>query len=63
MCGAASAVAALEILQPKLPNTRLVGIFPLAENSIGPDAQRPGDVIKTHNGKQSKSTTQTQRVD
>jgi len=51
MCGAANAVAALEILQPKLPNTRLVGIFPLAENSIGPDAQRPGDVIKTHNGK------------
>ncbi|MEY2989075.1 MAG: hypothetical protein RJB13_2596 [Pseudomonadota bacterium] len=51
MCGAANAVAALEILQPKLPNTRLVGIFPLAENAIGPDAQRPGDVLTTHSGK------------
>ncbi len=51
MCGAANAVAALEILQPKLTNTRLVGIFPLAENAIGPDAQRPGDVLKTHSGK------------
>jgi leucyl aminopeptidase len=51
MCGAANAMAALEILQPKLGNTRLVGIFPLAENSIGPDAQRPGDVLKTHSGK------------
>lgn len=51
MCGAANAVAALEILQPRLTNTRLIGIFPLAENTIGPDAQRPGDVLKTHSGK------------
>lgn len=51
MCGAANAVAALEILQPKFPHTRLIGIFPLAENVIGPEAQRPGDVLRTYGGK------------
>ena len=51
MCGAANVVAALEILAPQLPEVRLVGIMPLAENMVSADAQRPGDVYKAHNGK------------
>jgi leucyl aminopeptidase len=51
MCGAANTIAALEVLAPLLPNTRLIGILPLAENMISDEAQRPGDVYRAHNGK------------
>lgn len=50
MCGAANVlgllIAAAEL---KLP-VRLVGILALAENMIGPDAMRPGDVAMSYSG-------------
>ncbi|WP_299998921.1 leucyl aminopeptidase family protein [uncultured Cedecea sp.] len=50
MCGAASVfgllIAAAEL---KLP-VRLVGVLALAENMIGPDVMRPGDVAISHSG-------------
>ncbi|MFZ9521724.1 MAG: M17 family metallopeptidase, partial [Silvanigrellaceae bacterium] len=51
MCGAANTIAALEILAPLFPQTRLIGILPLAENMVSESAQRPGDVYRAHNGK------------
>lgn len=51
MCGAANAMAALEILAPQFPKVRFVGLLPLAENMVNEDAQRPGDVYQSHNGK------------
>lgn len=50
MCGAANVfgllIAAAEL---KLP-VRLVGVLALAENMIGPDVMRPGDVAISHSG-------------
>lgn len=50
MCGAANVfgllIAAAEL---KLP-VRLVGVLALAENMIGPDAMRPGDVVTSYSG-------------
>ncbi|MCS3432819.1 leucyl aminopeptidase family protein [Klebsiella sp. BIGb0407] len=50
MCGAANVfgllIAAAEL---KLP-VRLVGVLALAENMIGPDVMRPGDVAMSHSG-------------
>lgn len=50
MCGAANVfgllIAAAEL---KLP-VRLVGVLALAENMLGPDAMRPGDVAISHSG-------------
>ena len=51
MCGAANTIAALEILAQQLPQIRLIGILPLAENMVSESAQRPGDVYRAHNGK------------
>jgi leucyl aminopeptidase len=51
MCGAANVIGILEILaQEKFPH-RVVGLLPCAENAIGPNALRPGDVYKAWNGK------------
>jgi leucyl aminopeptidase len=50
MCGAANVfgllIAAAEL---KLP-VRLIGVLALAENMIGPDAMRPGDVVTSYSG-------------
>ena len=50
MCGAANVfgllIAAAELQLP----IRLIGILALAENMIGPNAMRPGDVVISHAG-------------
>lgn len=51
MSGAA-VVAAIMITAAKLkPGTRVVGIMPIVENMPSGDAARPGDIIKTYEGK------------
>ena len=51
MCGAAAVLGAMKIAADlKLP-VRVVGIAPVCENMPGSTAQRPGDIIRCHNGK------------
>jgi len=52
MCGAVKVFGLLlAAAQLKLP-VRPVGVLALAENMIGPNAMRPGDVATTYNGLQ-----------
>lgn len=51
MGGAAAVLGALDLVEKMGLPIRLTGIIPLAENAIGPDAYRPGDVIRAYNGK------------
>lgn len=51
MSGAAAVIATMGVVADfKLP-LHVVGIAPAVENSIAENPQRPGDIIKMHNGK------------
>lgn len=51
MCGAADVVGTMLALSKRKANTHVVGIVGLAENMPGPNAYRPGDVIRLMSGK------------
>jgi leucyl aminopeptidase len=51
MSGAASVIAVMGVAADfKLP-FHVVGIVPLVENNVAENPQRPGDIIRMHNGK------------
>ncbi len=50
MCGAANVLEAFEILVREGTKENLMAVLPLAENAIGPEACRMGDVITMGNG-------------
>ena len=51
MCGAAAVIGAMKVVaELKLP-VKVIGIAPVCENMPGSKAQRPGDIIRCHNGK------------
>ena len=50
MCGAATVLELVEYLSKKKKKANLVAVLPLVENSIGPNASRPGDIIITNAG-------------
>jgi len=49
--GACSVLATMQALSDLKTASRVIGIMPLVENLPGGNAQRPGDVITSHNGK------------
>ncbi len=51
MTGAAVAWSVLKLCAINNLKKNVVALIPLVENMIGPDAQRPGDVIESHSGK------------
>lgn len=50
MCGAANVFGLLIAAAELNLSVRLVGVLALAENMIGPDVMRPGDVAVSHSG-------------
>jgi len=50
MGGAAHAIALAELIMARRLPLRLTLLIPAVENVIGPDAYRPGDIIKTRKG-------------
>jgi len=50
MCGAANVFGLLIAAAELKLSVRLVGVLALAENMIGPDVMRPGDVAISHSG-------------
>lgn len=51
MGGAAAVLGAVELAAKLKLNTHIVGIIPLAENSVDSHSYRPSDVIQSHAGK------------
>lgn len=51
MAGAAAVIGAVQAIARLGLKVNVVGITPLTENLTGGSAQRPGDVMKAHNGK------------
>jgi len=51
MGGAAAVLGAVDLIEKLGLPVHITAVIPLAENSIGPDAYRPGDVIRAYNGK------------
>ncbi len=51
MAGAASVLAAFKVIARLNPKAEVHGIFAAAYNMPGPDAYKPGDVLKAMNGK------------
>lgn len=51
MCGAAAVAGALKAIGNLNIGTKVIGIMPLVENMPDSLAQRPGDIIRCHNGK------------
>ncbi len=51
MGGAAAVLGTMDIIEKLKMNVKVTAVIPLAENAIGPDAYRPGDVISSLNGK------------
>ncbi len=51
MGGAAAVVAAMTAIAEIAPPVRVHAIVPLTDNMLGPDATRPGDVLRIRNGK------------
>ncbi|MEP7322651.1 MAG: leucyl aminopeptidase family protein [Saprospiraceae bacterium] len=51
MGGAAAVLGAIDIISQLNLNVHLTAVIPFAENAIGPDAYRPGDVLKSYSGK------------
>ncbi|HET7082652.1 MAG TPA: M17 family peptidase N-terminal domain-containing protein [Candidatus Limnocylindria bacterium] len=49
--GAAAVLAAVRTVARLAPQTPLMAVMPMVENMPGAAAQRPGDVVKTMNGK------------
>jgi leucyl aminopeptidase len=51
MSGAAAVAAALTAVAALKPRLRVIGVMPIVENMVSGNATRPGDVVKTYNGK------------
>ena len=51
MAGGASIIAALRTIGALKPKINVTGIVPATENMPGGSAQRPGDIVRTMNGK------------
>ena len=51
MAGAAAVLAVFKVIARLKPNAEVHGIFAAATNMPGPDAYKPGDVLKAMNGK------------
>jgi leucyl aminopeptidase len=51
MSGAAAVAATLMTLAKLKPKTRVIGVIPIVENMPSGTATRPGDIIKSYNGK------------
>jgi len=51
MSGAAAVLAALVACRAAGVTTRVTALLPLAENSVGADAWRPGDVVRQYDGR------------
>jgi leucyl aminopeptidase len=50
MCGAATVIATMAALSSNNTIGHVVGLIPMTENMIGPDAILPGSVVTTHAG-------------
>lgn len=50
VAGAATVLAALAAIPHLDPGVGITAVLPLAENLVGPDAVRPGDVVRAWNG-------------
>lgn len=51
MGGAAAVLGIMDLVEQTGMQIHITGVIPLAENAIGPEAYRPGDVIRAYNGK------------
>ncbi len=51
MAGAAAVLGVFHAIRAVAPSVEVVGYLPLTDNMTGPDATRPGDVLRIHNGK------------
>jgi leucyl aminopeptidase len=51
MCGGAGVLGAMEAIAQLKPKTNVLGIVPSSENLPGPDAVKPGDILRAMNGK------------
>jgi leucyl aminopeptidase len=51
MAGGAAVIAAMSRLPQLRPNVEVIGYIPTTDNLPGPNAQKPGDVIRYINGK------------
>ncbi len=51
MAGAASVLAVFSVLARLAPDAEVHGVAPITENMPGPDAYKPGDVVRAMNGK------------
>lgn len=51
MCGAAAVIGTLQVAQRLNIACNAYFVCPLAENAIGPDAYKPGDVVSSYAGK------------
>ena len=52
MAGAAAGLAALTAVARRGLPVHAVGLFPLADNGVGPQALRPGDIVRAMDGSQ-----------
>ena len=59
MCGAAAVLGAMRVVAAEKPSVNVVCVVPAAENMVGPEAQRPGDIVRAFNGK----TIETKNTD
>ena len=51
MCGGASVIGAMQAIGRIRPKVNVTGLVAATENMPGGDAQRPGDIVQTMNGK------------
>ncbi|MGK5091957.1 leucyl aminopeptidase [Deltaproteobacteria bacterium TL4] len=51
MCGAAAVLGAMKVIGQHKPHINVIGVIPATENLLGGNAQRPGDIVKSHSGK------------
>lgn len=50
MAGAATVIGLFKVLSVLKPDIDIIGAIPAAENALGGDAYRPGDIIRSYNG-------------
>lgn len=51
MAGAAAVIAVMKVIAQLEPNVNVVAVAPLVENMPSGTAQKPGDILRTYNGK------------
>ena len=52
MCGAAAVIGVMQVIaQLKPPEIRVIGLTPLTDNAPSGSATKPGDIVKSKNGK------------